>query len=400
MNILFYHGDETCPTMGGIQRTTAVVASGLAREYGHHCYNIYDYEEPYPVDVPRYKYIDSRRLRPGFTADELAPLLKQWKIDVVVNQMMPWKNQILRQAIDRAGIDCRLLYFHHTTPKRLWDTSMRGALKAFAGSRTPAEYLRRVLRIVGLPLYRFVFNKKTIREHAELYRRIYRDVHRFVLLSANYTEEWVQMTGVTDLSRLRAIPNALSFDVWADEKIFLSKEKRVLIVARMTEFPKQIIMALKMWKKITREKDLDDWRLDIVGSGADLDMFKAYAQSHGIGRVTFHGRRESQPFYEKSLIFIMTSVREGWAMTLNEAQQLGVVPVAFDSFGAVRDIISDGENGFLVRPFDRHEYIEKLKLLMRDEVLRHRMAANAVRSSERYAIDKVLAMWQGLLTEN
>ncbi|MDE6109954.1 MAG: hypothetical protein K2F72_06695, partial [Muribaculaceae bacterium] len=204
MNILFYHGDETCPTMGGIQRTTAVVAGGLTREYGHKCYNIYDYEEPYPVDVPRYKYIDSRCLKPGFTADELAPLLKEWKIDAVVNQMMPWKNKILRQAIDRAGIDCRLLYFHHTTPKRLWDTSMRGALKAFADSRTPAEYLRRVLRIVGLPLYRFVFNKKTIRDHAELYRRIYRDVHRFVLLSANYTEEWTQMTGITDLSRLRA----------------------------------------------------------------------------------------------------------------------------------------------------------------------------------------------------
>lgn len=398
MNILFYHSDETCPTMGGIQRTTALVAGGLERIYGHRCFNIYDYEQPYPEDVPRHKYVESRRMRPGFTADELAPLLKEWNIDVVVNQMIRRNNHVLRQAIDKIKKDCRLIYVHHNTPKLLWDTSMRGALRAFASSSTPAEYIRRVFRIVGLPLYRKVFNAKTIRDNAAEYRRFYRDADRFVFLSEKFFDEWSDMTGITDLSRLKAIPNALSFDVQADNDMIMRKEKRVLIVARMKEFPKRIILALRIWKHITKDKELADWHLDIVGTGPDIEMFKSYARKHRVERVTFHGRQESLPFYEKASIFLMTSVREGWGMTLTESEQMGVVPVVFDSFGSVRDIITDGENGFLVKPFDRHEFTEKVKLLMHNSELRYRMALNAVRSSERFTVDKVLAMWQDLLT--
>ncbi|MDE6042430.1 MAG: glycosyltransferase [Muribaculaceae bacterium] len=399
MNILFYHGDETCPTMGGIQRTTAVVACGLAREYGHHCYNIYDYEEPYPVDVPRYKYIDSRRLKSGFSADELAPLLKEWKIDVVVNQAGQWNNHIFKEAIQKAGRECKLLYFHHNTPRRLVDTTIRRSLRLVTSPESSSDILRGILRIVSHPIYKYYSDKRVNSDKAESFRRVYEDADRFVLLSPNYYQEWSEISGITDFSRLRAIPNALSFHIRADEEMIQRKEKRVLIVARMIEFHKRILLGLKIWREIMLDSAYSDWQLDIVGAGQDLDVYKAYVRRHKVPNVKFYGRSESLPFYEKASIFLMLSAFEGWPMTLNEAHQLGVVPVAFDSFGAARDIIIDGENGFLVRPFDKEEYMARVKLLMRDDNLRRSMAHKGVESSDRFTLDKVLAKWEFLLSE-
>ena len=86
-------------------------------------------------------------------------------------------------------------------------------------------------------------------------------------------------------------------------------------------------------------------------------------------------------------------------MTLMEAMQMGVVPVAFDSFGAIREIISDGETGFLIKPFDEYAFSDRIIELMRNKPLRERMAENAVSSTDRFTKEKVMKMWQQLITE-
>ena len=111
MNILFYHHDETCPTMGGIQRTTACIADGLTKTYGYQCFNIYDYENRYPAEVERYKYVESRHLPPNFSYETLAALIDVWKIDVVINQMSIERHATLKAAVEKAKHPCKLIYW-------------------------------------------------------------------------------------------------------------------------------------------------------------------------------------------------------------------------------------------------------------------------------------------------
>lgn len=61
--------------------------------------------------------------------------------------------------------------------------------------------------------------------------------------------------------------------------------------------------------------------------------------------IEFKGTQPSEPYYAESSVLCMTSTYEGFPMVLIEAQQYGCVPMAFDSFEAVHDIIEDGENG-------------------------------------------------------
>lgn len=89
----------------------------------------------------------------------------------------------------------------------------------------------------------------------------------------------------------------------------------------------------------------------------------------------------------------MTSIAEGWGMVLVEAQQYGCVPIAYRSYAALDDIITDGENGFCVKAFDQKEYVKKLRELVGDSELRHRMANSRIKSVERYNVEHIGALW-------
>lgn len=61
-------------------------------------------------------------------------------------------------------------------------------------------------------------------------------------------------------------------------------------------------------------------------------------------------------------------------MVLTEAMTFGVVPVAFNSYAAITDIIDDGKNGLLIPPFSHRAFARKLGALMKDEELRMEMS--------------------------
>lgn len=111
-------------------------------------------------------------------------------------------------------------------------------------------------------------------------------------------------------------------------------------------------------------KTCPDWHLDIVGDGPDAEMLKDSAQKLGLSRIAFHGFQNPEPYYSRASVFCMTSTFEGFGLVLVEAMQHGCVPVAFDSYPAVRDIISHGENGILVPPFQEEIYSNALTSLI------------------------------------
>lgn len=54
-------------------------------------------------------------------------------------------------------------------------------------------------------------------------------------------------------------------------------------------------------------------------------------------------------------------------MVLVEAMQFGCVPIAFDSFEAIHDVIIPEKTGELVKPFKIKDYINKLSNLIDDD---------------------------------
>ena len=94
---------------------------------------------------------------------------------------------------------------------------------------------------------------------------------------------------------------------------------------------------------------------------------------------------------------MMTSQSEGWGLTLTEAQQNGCVPLAFDTYASLHEIITDGYNGYIIPKDDLKGYVEQLKEIMRDDSLRKQLALTAINSSHRFEQNRIIEQWYNLL---
>jgi len=97
-------------------------------------------------------------------------------------------------------------------------------------------------------------------------------------------------------------------------------------------------------------------------------------------------------------IAILTSRYEGFSLSLIEAMSQGLVPISF-SVGVAPEIIRNGENGFVVSNLEEAE--EKIKILLHDTALRHRLALAAKETSKQFRsdimIEKTIDLYKKIL---
>jgi glycosyltransferase involved in cell wall biosynthesis len=77
--------------------------------------------------------------------------------------------------------------------------------------------------------------------------------------------------------------------------------------------------------------------------------------------------------YVEADVFALLSRHEPWGVVVNEAAASGLPLVLSDRVGAARDLLRDGENGFLVRADDVPAAADALRILSGDAQLRRRM---------------------------
>ena len=78
---------------------------------------------------------------------------------------------------------------------------------------------------------------------------------------------------------------------------------------------------------------------------------------------------------------------------------MGVVPIAFDSYPAIRSIITDGHDGYLIPTKNLKMMANKLYELMHDKAKRERMALNGLQSCKRFTINTVMDQWKDMLNQ-
>ena len=244
-----------------------------------------------------------------------------------------------------------------------------------------------------------VYTYNIIKGRFKWMRDMYEIADDFVLLSSTFKIDFQRIYRIPNGDKLSFIPNPLSFDRIISKDIILRKKKQVLIVSRLEEFPKNICSALRIWKQI--ESKVDDWNLILAGYGKDQQKILNYANKLQLRHFEFVGKTDNpQSLYAESSLFMMTSLSEGFGMTLTESLQSACIPLAFDNFSALHDILEDGVNGFII-PMEREDiYADKLISLIKNEKLRNAMAFDAMRSSCKFSIDVIGEQWMALLGAN
>lgn len=155
---------------------------------------------------------------------------------------------------------------------------------------------------------------------------------------------------------------------------------------------------ISVWKDIEADSRFDDWRFDIVGDGPSADDYKQMAVKLGLRRVFFHGYQNPIPFYKKSKVLLMTSVAEGFPMTITESQCYGVVPLVMKTFSSVYDIIENRVNGIIV-PKNQRKFKRALKKIMINNSMREEMAVASIKRSNRFNVKKIVDKWEKLIND-
>jgi glycosyltransferase involved in cell wall biosynthesis len=175
---------------------------------------------------------------------------------------------------------------------------------------------------------------------------------------------------------------------------FNNKENRIVFVGRLSIVQKRIDRLINIWKEVSKE--FSDWEFDIIGDGADRNFIENEVDKKSLKRINFHGFKNPVPFLEKAKILLMTSDFEGFGMVLVEAQTYGVVPISFNCFSAIDDIIITNETGIIIDDFKIDKYIEKIIELIQNEKLLNNMAHNSIKSVGKFESSNVANKWMEL----
>ncbi len=373
MTVLFVFNKPLDVCAGGVERVTASVMNGLL-ECGIQALYLEDsgaelFCEGRPVCVEEF--------------------FSEHSIDVVVQQLA--YDGVVARYLREKEKQVPYIVAWHTAPPT-WQKSWRVATTKSFGN--VSAQIKRLLRIALYPCFYW----KEIRRFRNRWTKILPRISKVLLLSSAFESDFQRLLGLPD-SRFYSIPNPLSFAEIAKADILSSKRKEVLVVARMKEQQKRIYLALKIWQLVEKNRISADWVLRIVGDGEDLPSYRELAKRLKLEHVQFLGNQKPIPFYKTAALLMMTSAFEGWGLTLTESQQFGVVPVAFDSYASIRDIVEDEKNGFLVPFGNLKGFAEKMTLLMENSEARNRVAQNCLKSVHRFEMSKIIPRWKFLLTD-
>ena len=236
--------------------------------------------------------------------------------------------------------------------------------------RISFKWLIYLLLLFFYPITRFLVKYTTKRK----YKSIYKYSDALVLLSDAYIPIYRSIANLKDSSKMVSIPNFLSFDYV--ERNY-SKTNELLIVARFDEISKRILLALKIWKHFLSTYDVRDWCLTIVGYGEWESVYKDFINKNDIVNVKLVGRDDSKKYFERSSILMFTSLLEGAPLSLLEAMQMKVVPIAFDDCMAIRGFLINDVNSKVIKSLDISEYSRSIYDLITNEKLRCKLSENA-----------------------
>jgi len=196
---------------------------------------------------------------------------------------------------------------------------------------------------------------------------------RFLVISES-TKRDVAARGV-DPARIEVILCGLDHERWRNLGLARFEQPTVVHLGRLRKY-KSVEVALRAMPRI--REALPTARFVVIGDGPHRPALEREARRLGLGEaVEFRGYLEPGElvrFLNRSHLAVNPSPKEGWGLTVVEANACGVPVVASDRPG-LRDSVIDGETGFLVPYGDAGAIAERSIAILENRELWRRLSA-------------------------
>ena len=175
------------------------------------------------------------------------------------------------------------------------------------------------------------------------------------------------------------------------EEFFPAPDKKeadrftIICVSRVTP-RKGIRFLIQAFNILSRRYDYI--RLVIVGDGNERASLEDLVQALELKeKVLFTGpvlHEKVLEYYQKANIFALPSMNEGMSNTMLEALACGLPLVATDT-GGTRELIEEGQNGFIVKMKESHDLAEKIEKFLLNRNLEKEMGRKSREIAKKFA---------------
>lgn len=360
-NICFFSGDITRP--GGTERVSTIIANGIAAAGNYQvCFLsiVEGRQEPsfhISPKIPRYTLKhDGKWISPGPGYVPLLPalrrFLKKHQIGVIIDIDLVLDVLSIPAA---AGLPAKVVSWEHFHYYYEQETLYRRVIAAFSARFSD---------------YMVVLTPQDLRNYQEKLRR--RDRIDYIF---------------------NPIESAPSCAPDADSR----REKIILTVGRLNHF-KGIDLLAQIVPKVLREHE--DWKWYFLGEGEYRTILEETRSRYRLEeQLILTGVVSNvEDYLRRASLCVLASRTEPFGMCILEAKTQGVPCVSFDVPYGPSIIIEDGQNGFLIPPFDLEQMAEKITLLMEDTALREQFIRNTGMGMEKFRLEPILRKWEDLLS--
>lgn len=370
-NILFFC--TRYPGLGGIEKVTEYLANELSSEYNVSIFSAFSLADENLL----------RKLNPSVNffvnktnlKESILHVLDEGGIDYIIYQDSYYNREDeVFSAVKNAKKKPVLIVVEHNTPDCYLISNRLSSCNLV---------LKRIKRL-GIMLY-------TMYRH----RKMYRMADKYVLLSKRFVPTFKKITFIRNPEKLTWINNPTTCEIPAmiDFKL---KDKLCVFSGRLVP-QKGVHLLLEVWNRVSKLHP--DWKLEILGDGEKREWMEQYVVNNNLqNTVTFEGFQVNvEDYYKRASILTMTSIYEGWMLSISESMAYAVVPMLFASYQAAYDIVDNGDNGILVDAFNIEKYVDQLDTLMTDFNKLRKMQITAIGKASHFSIQNIGDKWRKLL---
>jgi len=216
----------------------------------------------------------------------------------------------------------------------------------------------------------------------------------FVTVSKSTKAEMVE-AGIT-AGNIEIVHNGIS-DMYKPNPSLKSREPHIVYLGRLKTY-KQLDHLIDAG--VLLKERIEGVKLSIAGTGEAEEDLKELARHRDMGATVefcgFIDEDEKLRLLQSAWLFVTPSQKEGWGLTVIEANACGVPAIAYDVPG-LRDSIRYGETGLLVGKKTVENLAACMEKTICDEAQRGRLSRNALKWSKNFSWDKSASKFLSIL---
>tara|TARA_B100001057_G_scaffold476314_1_gene544139 strand:- start:2485 stop:3594 length:1110 start_codon:yes stop_codon:yes gene_type:complete len=203
--------------------------------------------------------------------------------------------------------------------------------------------------------------------------------------------------------KVDVIPNLITYPIPISGFILkptsiVSDDKKIILAAGRLHKYKQFDLLIKAFSLISIK--YSNWDLVILGDGDERDSITHLIKDLNIqDKVHIPGTVGNvADWYERSDLFILSSLVEGFPNVLLEAMSYGLPCISFDCNTGPRDLIDNDFNGILVNPKEgEFGLVNAMERIISGKELSEYLSNNASLNRNKYSLNTIINQWENAL---